>query len=120
MVHNCQCNVLKGASALISHQCSRGRSTLDDLRNRLLFPGQAPDSFLRALSRNIGIDAEVGKGCLRVVEAAVSTALTGHAPPVQYHYHSGFPKASPISPITEVFVDNESGGVSTLAKRTPS
>ncbi len=120
MVHKCQCDVLKGAASIISHQCSQGHSTLDDLRNHLLFPGQAPDSFLRTLSRNVGLDAEVGKGCFRVVEAAVSTALRGHAPVVQYHYHSGISKASPISPpLTEVFTEEDKRGVG-LTKVTTS
>ncbi len=109
MVHSCQCDVLKGTAAIISRQCSHGTPTMDDLRNRLLFPGQAPDSFLRTLSRNIGLGATGGKGCLRVVEAAISTALTGHTYPVQQHYyHLGLPKVSPpISPFNEVVPEHD-------------
>ncbi len=121
MVHKFQCDVLKGASAIISRQCNQGQSTLGDLRNKLLFPGRAPDSFLRTLSRNVGLDAEVGIGCFRVVEAALSTALRGYAAPVvQYHYNSSIYKASSISPpLAEGFTEEGKHGLG-LTKVTTS
>jgi hypothetical protein len=68
----CECSVVNGLSSILTVQV-RG-SSLDSLRNRMLYAYRAPDAAMRTLARNLALQPEK-LGCLQVVESALIGAL---------------------------------------------
>jgi hypothetical protein len=68
----CECSVVNGLSSILTVQVQG--SSLDSLRNRMLYAYRAPDAAMRTLARNLALQPEQ-TSCLQVVEAALIGAL---------------------------------------------